>query len=70
MPELHSDKHHTTGVSVQLACTLAGHLARVSNPLPGSVHDVKALRESGLLDVPPTETRHSTWAIRAISAWA
>lgn len=26
-PELYSGKHHTTGVNLQVACTLAGHLA-------------------------------------------
>ena len=41
-PELYSGKHHTTGVNLQVACTLAGHLAWVSPPLPGNVHDAKA----------------------------
>ena len=48
-PELYSGKHHTTGVNLQLACTLAGHLAWISPPLPGSVHDAKAIKESGFL---------------------
>ena len=48
-PELYSGKHHTTGVNLQVACTLAGHLAWVSPPLPGSVHDAKAIKESGFL---------------------
>ena len=26
-PELYSGKHHTTGVNLQVACTLAGQLA-------------------------------------------
>ena len=48
-PELYSGKHHTTGVNLQVACTLAGHLAWISPPLPGSVHDAKAIKESGFL---------------------
>lgn len=55
LPELYSGKHHTTGVNVQVACTLNGELAWVSDPVPGSFHDAKALRESGFLDTPPTE---------------
>ena len=49
-PELYSGKHHTTGVNLQVACTLAGQLAWISPPLPGSVHDVKAITESGFLE--------------------
>jgi hypothetical protein len=49
-PEDYSGKHHTTGLNVQVACTLSGHLAWVSDPLPGKTHDAKAIRESGLLD--------------------
>ena len=45
-----SGKHHTTGVNLQVACTLAGHLAWISPPLPGSVHDAKAIKESGFLE--------------------
>lgn len=55
LPELYSGKHHTTGVNVQVACTLTGELAWISDPLPGSVHDAKAIRESGLLDTPSTD---------------
>ncbi|WP_338571942.1 transposase family protein [Arachnia propionica] len=49
-PELYSGKHHTTGVNLQVACTLTGHLAWISPPLPGSVHDAKAIKESGFLE--------------------
>lgn len=49
-PELYSGKHHTTGVNLQVACTLTGHLAWVSDPVPGRTHDARALTESGLLD--------------------
>jgi DDE superfamily endonuclease/Helix-turn-helix of DDE superfamily endonuclease len=53
-PELYSGKHRTTGVNVQVACTLNGDLAWVSDPQPGSTHDAKAIRESGFLDQPAT----------------
>ena len=49
-PELYSGKHHTTGVNLQVACTLTGQLAWISPPLPGSVHDAKAIEESGFLE--------------------
>ena len=48
-PELYSGKPHTTGVNLQVACTLTGQLAWISPPLPGSVHDAKAIKESGFL---------------------
>ena len=54
-PELYSGKHQTTGVNVQVACTLTGHLAWVSDPHDGRVHDTQALRRCGLLDVPPAD---------------
>lgn len=50
-PELFSGKHHTTGLNVQVACTLSGDLAWVSDPAPGRTHDTKAIRDSGLLDI-------------------
>lgn len=49
-PELWSGKHRTTGVNVQVACTLGGDLAWVSDPTPGKTHDASALRHSGLID--------------------
>lgn len=49
-PELYSGKHHTTGVNVQVAATLDGRIMWVSDPLPGSTHDVTALDTHGLLD--------------------
>ena len=56
-PELYSGKHKhkTTGLNVQVACTLSGTLAWVSDPQDGCTHDAKALRRSGLLDVPATD---------------
>jgi len=54
-PELYSGKHRTTALNVQVACTLTGHLAWVSDPHDGRVHDTEALRRCGLLDVPPAD---------------
>ena len=51
-PELYSGKHKTTGLNVQVACTLSGTLAWVSDPQDGCTHDAQALRRSGLLDIP------------------
>jgi len=50
-PENFSGKHHTTGLNVQVACTLNGRLAWVSDPMPGRTHDTKAIRASGFLDI-------------------
>lgn len=49
-PELCSGEYRRTGLNVQVACTLSGSLAWVSDPLPGSVHDATAIRAYGLLD--------------------
>lgn len=51
-PELFSGKHRTTGLNVQVACSLSGRLVWVSDPAPGKTHDSRALRESGILDDP------------------
>lgn len=48
-PELYSGKHKTTGLTVQVACTLAGKLAWISDPVEGSRHDNHCLKESGAL---------------------
>ena len=48
-PELYSGKHKTTGMNVQLACTLDGKLSWISDPIDGSRHDTHCLRESGVL---------------------
>ena len=48
-PELYSGKHKTTGMNVQVACTLAGNLAWISNAVNGSRHDSYCLSESGAL---------------------
>ena len=48
-PGLYSGKHKTTGMNVQVACTIDGHLAWISDPIPGSRHDNHCLGESGAL---------------------
>jgi hypothetical protein len=48
-PQLYSGKHKTTGMNVQVACTLNGDLAWISDPIDGSRHDTYCLRESGVL---------------------
>lgn len=53
--DLYSGKHHRTGVNLQVVATYNGDLAWVSDPAPGSTHDMRALRESGILDFVPAE---------------
>ena len=48
-PELYSGKHKTTGMNVQVACTLSGRLSWISDALPGSRHDSWCVSESGAL---------------------
>jgi hypothetical protein len=48
-PELYSGKHKTTGMKVQVACTIYGELAWISDPVNGSRHDNYGLSESGVL---------------------
>jgi len=48
-PGLYSGKHKTTGVNVQVACTLSGQLAWISDAIDGSRHDTYCLTESGVL---------------------
>ena len=48
-PELYSGKHRTTGLNVQVACTLTGRLVWISDPIDGSRHDIHCLRESQVL---------------------
>lgn len=47
--DLYSGKHHAPGHNLQVATTLGGRLAWVSDPAPGAAHDLTALRSSGLL---------------------
>src|SRR5437762_433606 len=39
----------TTGMNVQVACTLSGHLAWISDAIEGRHHDTYCLTESGVL---------------------
>jgi hypothetical protein len=48
-PELYSGKRKTTGMNVQVACTLAEKLAWISDPIDGNRHDSYCLNESGVL---------------------
>jgi hypothetical protein len=48
-PELYSGKYKTTGMNVQVACTLNGNLAWISDPVDGSRHDSYCLNESRVL---------------------
>ena len=59
-PELYSDKHQTTGLNVQVACTLSRTLARNLHPQDGRVHNAQALRRRGLLDVLATDLPNRT----------
>jgi hypothetical protein len=52
-PELYSGKHKTTGLNVQVACTLTGDLAWISDPIDGSRHDTYCLNESGVVAAEP-----------------
>jgi hypothetical protein len=44
--ELYSGKHKTTGMNVQVACTIYGKFAWISDPVNGSRHDNYCLGES------------------------
>jgi DDE superfamily endonuclease/Helix-turn-helix of DDE superfamily endonuclease len=48
-PDLYSGKHKATGMNVQVACTLSGNLAWISDPINGNRHDSYCLNESGVL---------------------
>src|SRR5690349_4057712 len=47
--EPYSGKHKTTGMNVQVACTIYGKLAWISDPVNGSRHDNYCQEESGVL---------------------
>ena len=49
-PGLYSGKHKTTGMNVQVVCTLDGELVWISDPIEGARHDVFCLDESRALD--------------------
>lgn len=47
--ELYSGKHKATGLNVQVACTIYGKLAWISDPITGNHHDNYCLSESDVL---------------------
>ncbi len=49
-PVLYSGKRHRAGAALQVLTDLTGRLLHVADPLPGSIHDAAAWRESGLAD--------------------
>jgi hypothetical protein len=49
-PELYSGKHKTTGWNVQVVTDLQGRVMWVSDPVPGSWHDMRALEETHFMD--------------------
>ncbi len=49
-PGLYSGKRKTTGMNVQVVCTLDGELVWISDPIEGAHHDVFCLDESGVLE--------------------
>ena len=59
-PELYSGKHKTTGHAHQFVCDLFGHLMHISDPLPGSTHDAKAIHETGLSKLSEMTTQSAT----------
>jgi hypothetical protein len=48
-PELYSGKHKTTGVNIQVACSIYGRLSWISDPVTGNHHDNYCLGDSGVL---------------------
>jgi hypothetical protein len=49
-PELYSGKHKETGLNVQVACSIYGRLAWISDPITGNHHDNYCLGDSGVLE--------------------
>ncbi len=49
-PGLYSGKHKTTGMNVQVVCTLEGDISWISDPIDGGRHDTYCLGESAVLD--------------------
>lgn len=53
--ELFSGKHSTSGHNLQVLTDQAGDIYYISPPQPGSYHDMKALKLTGLLSVIPAD---------------
>ena len=45
---LYSGKHHRAGHNLQVLTDQAGEIFYISEPLPGSTHDITAIRNMGL----------------------
>jgi len=45
---LYSGKHHKAGHNLQVLTDQAGEIFYISEPLPGSTHDITAIRHTGL----------------------
>ena len=45
---LYSGKHHKAGHNLQVLVDQAGEIFYISEPLPGSTHDITAIRNTGL----------------------
>ena len=45
---LYSGKHHRAGHNLQILTDQAGQIFYISPPLPGSTHDITAIRNTGL----------------------
>ena len=45
---LYSGKHHKAGHNLQILTDQAGEIFYISEPLPGSTHDITAIRNTGL----------------------
>ena len=48
----HSGKHKKYGTNVQVIADSSGRLLLTSPALPGAVHDLRADRETGIIDIP------------------
>ncbi len=47
---MYSDKHQEPGFNIQVAASIAGDLAAVGDPIPGTRHDAYAFTASGLAE--------------------
>ena len=47
---LYSGKHHKAGHNLQILTDQAGEIFYIAEPLPGSTHDITAIRNTGLFD--------------------
>ena len=74
-PELYSGKHKTTGLNVQVACTLSGTLAWVSDPRTDARTTLRPCAAAACSTSPPptcpTGRHHpGTLATRGTPDWA